>query len=116
MRTLLTAEIIPSSRIPVQGTIVADIDSVDKNTVVLIIHNFLAPFFTLHETVPVILRVHSVKGSESAFNIKIVDINPLPDKSFTFLTANFTDKSPSTNLIEQSNIIKYEESIKNTFS
>lgn len=73
MQQPVTVEIIPVSRFPVQGTIIADLAHVTPVEIQLTIPSLLNDFIMVGDTLPIVIRSHSIVADESECEILVLD-------------------------------------------
>jgi hypothetical protein len=73
MQNSITIEMIPVSKYPIQGTIIADLINITPSEMQISIPSLLDEFILVGDTVPVIVRAHDVHIEESECEFLVLD-------------------------------------------
>lgn len=111
MQNSITIEMIPVSKYPVQGTIIADLINITPVEMQISIPYLLDEFILVGDTVPVIIRAHDriIEESECEFLILDKSVKPTGVSCLYGIFCNNT--APNSDIIENADIIKKHDLI-----
>ena len=100
MNTLITAEIIPISKFPLQGTVIGEIFFINKKSIGIKISTLLSSFIKEGDEVPLVIRAHIADIGESDCEIRINHIED--ERDYVFLNSTFINESePGEEIINE---------------